>query len=221
MDAERLWTEYAEAYNEVVQHISIHQELMKKALRFVFGYDVLLDQGCGVGTLTRATYSSGKDIYGIDLIKAMLDCAIRNSPPGITYSQQDATDLQFPEKKFEAVTCLNVAYAIDNYQKAFSEAFRVLRDGGVYVVNFLKPGVVMEDFIPIIVEDLRKKGLLEKFKDMLAKGQKAGIGLTERFTHRMEEKQLLEELANAGFQKVMYSDNHDYAGKACFAVVTK
>jgi ubiquinone/menaquinone biosynthesis C-methylase UbiE len=217
----KVWSEYAKVYDEVTPLIEVHQKLMQKTRKGLEGSTLVLDQGCGTGILSRILCEDKKKIYAVDLNEAMLAHAIKRGPESIDYSLQDVRFLKFKDEFFEGAACINVAYSVEDYIQLFKEAYRVLKPKGKYVVNCLKPGFGMRDIEPIILDNLHRKGLLEKLKPILEKGKELARMLTDYSKTRLDEKMLVESLVGVGFNKIIYSDNSDYAGLCSFAVAEK
>ena len=99
----------------------------------------LLEVAAGTGVVTRALAAMpGKDfrIVATDLNQAMLEeaAAVGTDRP-VQWRQADAADLPFPDGTFDAVICQFGVMFFPDKRKAFSEARRVLRPGGVFLFN--------------------------------------------------------------------------------------
>ena len=97
--------------------------------------DKVLDVGSGPGffakIMSEKVGQSGS-IYGIDVSEFLLDVARSNTNENdqINYSYGDATDLQFPDKYFDIITCTQVLEYVKEVDKALNEFHRALRNGG-------------------------------------------------------------------------------------------
>lgn len=103
----------------------------------------VLDLGCGEGSTSRLLARAGADVTGIDisegLIEAALDEEDRN-PLGIRYIASDAADLPMLESgTFDLAVCYMAMMDIRDYDKAISEASRLLKDGGRFVIVMEHP----------------------------------------------------------------------------------
>ena len=99
----------------------------------------LLEVAAGTGVVTRAMASGLPDsvsIVATDLNQAMLDqaAAVGTARP-VEWRQADAMQLPFEDAAFDAVVCQFGAMFFPDKAKAFAEARRVLRPGGVFVFN--------------------------------------------------------------------------------------
>ena len=103
---------------------------------------LLLDLGCGTGTLTRLLAAEGYDMIGVDLSDEMLEIAMdhqREKPDGILYLLQDM-------REFELYgTVRGIVSICDsmNYLTEYEDLVQVLRlannyldPGGVFTVSY-------------------------------------------------------------------------------------
>jgi SAM-dependent methyltransferase len=99
----------------------------------------VLEIAAGTGVVTRHLASALPErvsIVATDLNQPMLDMAseIGASRP-VEWRQADAIQLPFEEREFDAVVCQFGVMFFPDKSKAFSEARRVLRPGGVLLFN--------------------------------------------------------------------------------------
>jgi SAM-dependent methyltransferase len=113
--------------------IDLAQRLAKLPLTNV------LELAAGTGVVTRRlsmALPSSVYIMATDLNQPMLDhaSAVGTSRP-VDWQQADALDLPFDKASFDAVVCQFGAMFFPDKVRAFSEARRVLRRGGVFIFN--------------------------------------------------------------------------------------
>jgi SAM-dependent methyltransferase len=99
----------------------------------------VLEIAAGTGVVTRALASALPErvaIVATDLNQPMLDMAstIGTTRP-VEWRQADAMQLAFADATFDAVVCQFGVMFFPEKSKAFSEARRVLRSGGVFIFN--------------------------------------------------------------------------------------
>jgi len=99
----------------------------------------VLEIAAGTGVVTRALASALPDhvsIVATDLNQAMLDqaYAVGTRRP-VEWRQADAMQLPFANGTFDAVVCQFGAMFFPERSKAFAEARRVLRPGGVFIFS--------------------------------------------------------------------------------------
>ena len=99
----------------------------------------MLEIAAGTGVVTRALASvlpEAVSIVATDLNQPMLDhaSALGTTRP-VEWRQADAMDPPFQDETFDAVVCQFGVMFFPERAKAFSEACRVLRSGGVFMFN--------------------------------------------------------------------------------------
>jgi ubiquinone/menaquinone biosynthesis C-methylase UbiE len=100
----------------------------------------VLETACGTGIVTqklREHLEASVRIVATDLSRAMLDYA-RNKlreHKGIDWREADAASLPFADAAFGAVVCSLGIMFVPDKNKAFAEARRVLREGGIFLFN--------------------------------------------------------------------------------------
>jgi len=99
----------------------------------------VLEIAAGTGVVTRtlaAALPEETSIVATDLNQAMLDQASAvGTKRAVEWRQADAMQLPFQDGTFDAVVCQFGVMFFPDKPKAFAEARRVLRPGGVFVFN--------------------------------------------------------------------------------------
>jgi demethylmenaquinone methyltransferase/2-methoxy-6-polyprenyl-1,4-benzoquinol methylase len=96
--------------------------------------EAILDMAGGTGDIAFRMADAGAEVTVSDINQDMLDVgierAMKRGIDGLVWSRQNAEELAFPGRTFDAYT---IAFGIRNVthiDKALAEAFRVLRHGG-------------------------------------------------------------------------------------------
>jgi ubiquinone/menaquinone biosynthesis C-methylase UbiE len=97
----------------------------------------ILETAAGTGVLTQALHRALPDavIIATDLNQPMLaEAAQRVGAPNVTFREVDALDLPFADESFDLVACQFGVMFFPDKVKGNSEARRVLRHGGHYLL---------------------------------------------------------------------------------------
>lgn len=97
----------------------------------------ILETAAGTGVVTAALASAlpQSEIIATDLNQAMLDvAATRVSAPNVIFREADALNLPFEDESFDLVVCQFGVMFFPDKVAGNSEARRVLREGGHYLV---------------------------------------------------------------------------------------
>jgi SAM-dependent methyltransferase len=93
----------------------------------------ILDVGCGVGTFLQKFSQVGMEAFGVELDKQKVDCILDKE----LYSKiriSPAENLPFEDNTFDFVFSHEVLEHVDNDQKAVTEALRVLKPNGQFII---------------------------------------------------------------------------------------
>jgi len=93
----------------------------------------LLDLGCGAGEPFPAYFiQNGWQVTGVDFSARMLEMAHRYQPKMKTILA-DIREIEFPEKRFDAVTSIYCLFHIEheNHEEIFRKIYRWLKPGGM------------------------------------------------------------------------------------------
>ena len=104
--------------------------------------NLVLDLGCGTGTLTELMYQKGYDMIGVDTSEAMLNIAIEKkekSGSEILYLMQDMRELELYSTVgtvFSVCDSLNYILEEEELLTVFSLVNNYLFPGGIFVFDF-------------------------------------------------------------------------------------
>jgi ubiquinone/menaquinone biosynthesis C-methylase UbiE len=95
----------------------------------------ILDAGCGTGGLIKALQAYGPQwkISGLDY--SPVACAFAYAKTSEPIKQGSIEEMPFPSKQFDAVVCADVISQIEDGSTALREFARVLKPGGILVLN--------------------------------------------------------------------------------------
>lgn len=95
----------------------------------------ILDAGCGTGGLIKALQAYGPQwkIDGLDY--SPLACDYTREKTSVPIKEGSIEDLPYESRQFDAVVCADVISQIDDGSVALREFARVLKPGGILVLN--------------------------------------------------------------------------------------
>lgn len=107
------------------------------AVSLLDGGKKLLDVGCGSGSLVFKAKDKFNEVYGIDISPSRIDEAKKSAVEkfgennNLNFSVCNINEkIDFPDRMFDAVTCIAVIEHIFDPYSVVSEIHRVLKDGG-------------------------------------------------------------------------------------------
>jgi SAM-dependent methyltransferase len=109
----------------------------------------VLDLACGTGRIAVPLAARGFTVAGLDISQRALAVA-REHGPGLDLRQGDMRELPWPDATFDAVVNLWTAFGYyetrDGDERALAEIARVLRPGGLFVIDTVNPSALNRSF---------------------------------------------------------------------------
>jgi SAM-dependent methyltransferase len=96
----------------------------------------VLEVGCGTGTYVRHLTALGHTVIGVDYALPVLGHARSRQPAG-TFVAADGYHLPFTDRAFDFAVCIGVLQAVSRPDQLLGELARVLRPGGLLLVEAL------------------------------------------------------------------------------------
>lgn len=154
-------------YDEKEKYLnSFEQNKLLPLLGDLAGKSVL-DAGAGTGRLAIYMQNKGANVIAFDISGKMLEL-IRKKSKKIKTIVGDAENMPFDSGSFDAVAAAFLIVHLKNPAGFFDEAYRVLKDGGIFVVtniNQKDPPLVKTEKGEIIIESFYHRP--EKIREIL------------------------------------------------------
>ena len=100
----------------------------------------VLDLASGQRFFSRAFYTAGARVIGVDLSEKLVDFARKNSPKGIEYHVAPADQLKFiKDKSVDLIAIVLAIQNIENISAVFKELSRVLKNNGRLLIVMSHP----------------------------------------------------------------------------------
>ena len=129
---------FASAYDQRRDHgyHALLDELESDLVRKKIRGKLVLDAGCGTGLISRRLEDNHPVIVGVDLSFNMLEQARERGQHVI---QSDLANLPFRDETFDGLFSLKVLAHIPPLKETLKELGRVVKTGGVLVLEFYNP----------------------------------------------------------------------------------
>ncbi len=161
----------------------------------------ILDIAAGTGTSSMAFLSDGVQVVAADFSKGMLEVG-KKKYPKLEFVFADAMQLPFKDAEFDVVTMSFGLRNVQDHRVALGEFLRVLKPGGRLVICEFShvPGLFG------LLYRFYLKFFLPKISALFSKSPEAYDYLAESIQAWPKQKDLAQDIANAGFSQVGYKN---------------
>lgn len=149
----RNWRRYDKSYHEDIKVVESYDRRITKKFKLEHKYftlgrwleklkktgaKLILDFGCGTGTVTLDLLKSGFQVISVDASLRMLRTVDNKVKENGLKSQClccDVEKLPLREKTFDGLLCMGVLHHVPHISKAIKEQIRVLKSGGLLFIT--------------------------------------------------------------------------------------
>lgn len=124
---------YAQEYNNVYDDFLNRLEKRLKTYKMNLKGKKLLDVGCFTGEFLKLAKKRGASVYGFEMQSEAVELANKTFKGRI--SQTDISGSNVPKRKFDIITLLAVIEHVNNPVKMIENALRMLKKGGVLMIE--------------------------------------------------------------------------------------
>jgi ubiquinone/menaquinone biosynthesis C-methylase UbiE len=142
-----------------------HRYMLEMALELKLPEDAcILDIGCGPGEMVVDLMRHRWQLWGIDIAENMIEIAREKvaqagKPNPVHLSTGDIENLDLPDRKFDLIICSGVVEYLPGDEKWMAEINRVIKPGGVLIINVTNKWALRKWTAPLI-EPLKKSKAL-------------------------------------------------------------
>jgi len=98
--------------------------------------DIVLDAGCGNGSLSLSISEKCKKIYAVDLARTAFKENSRKPPKNLVFKKMNIEELKFRNESFSKIVCVETIEHVLNPDKVLQEFHRVLKPQGILVISY-------------------------------------------------------------------------------------
>jgi ubiquinone/menaquinone biosynthesis C-methylase UbiE len=141
MSIQKAYNEWSETY-DTDENLTrdLDQKVTRESLDN-FHFDSILEIGCGTGKNTAFLARIGSQVHALDFSEGMIEKAKKKvQTENVRFSVADLTQ-KWPceDQSYDLIVCNLVLEHIEDLSFIFSEAFRVLEEKGIFLINELHP----------------------------------------------------------------------------------
>jgi ubiquinone/menaquinone biosynthesis C-methylase UbiE len=188
-----------------------HRYMLEMVLDLKLPEDAcILDVGCGPGEMVVDLMRHRWRIWGIDIAEKMVQIArekvarVRN-PNEVHLSTGDIERLDLPDRFFDVIICSGVVEYLNDDEKWMREVNRVLKPGGVLIINVTNKWALRKWTAPLIEPLKRSKALARAMNFVKERILKRGRLHHFPFRPRVHSPNAFDRyLAQHGYEKLEF-----------------
>ncbi|MDN5202714.1 class I SAM-dependent methyltransferase [Fulvivirgaceae bacterium BMA10] len=136
--AEKFWDRVSKQSDKPTIKLSpTSLKTIESAIKYLKPDDVILDFGCGSGTITSEIAYHVKEIQAIDISFGMIEVAKKKVEQrkieNIDFTQSTILNKRFNEKSFDVILAFNVLHFIEDKQQIMQRINNLLKPEGLFI----------------------------------------------------------------------------------------
>ncbi|MFY0632081.1 MAG: class I SAM-dependent methyltransferase [Flavobacteriaceae bacterium] len=159
--------DFLKIYDSILLLSEHYQTILDIHYKFLKKYSNIIDLGCGTGNLILRLLGDDKEITGVDMSEKSLSYLYSKikQHKNVQLIKGDITDLfQISKNSYDGVSSMISAHLVSNFEAHIKEAFRILKDGGTFILTARAYNENQEKIVDIVKRSLDKKGLLTSMR---------------------------------------------------------
>lgn len=192
-DYDKFWDDIAEEYAaKPLPDPEATQKKLAVTRSHMHHDDVVLDVGCGTGTIALELAPHAKHVHGLDISRAMIDIARGKAQEGgvdnVTFAAATLDDdLPFEPESFGVICAYNLLHLVPDMERTLAQIHGLLKPGGTFISSTACLG---DSFVPY----------------RLIIGMMRWVGRAPRIVTIMGTEDLLAGIEGAGFEQLSRPD---------------
>lgn len=136
--SEKFWDRAANTYDqEEKKDEQTTLKIIEKTKKYLKISDVVLDYGCGTGTIDIEIAGHVNEIHAIDISSKMIDLAKRKTDErkieNIDYAQTTIHDERFKKESFDVILAFTILHLVEDLPEVIRRISEILKPGGLFI----------------------------------------------------------------------------------------
>ena len=136
--SEKFWDQASKNYDNTEERFEyIHRKSRDNAKKYLEASDIVLDYGCGTGTVSCELAGQVKEIHAIDISSKMIEIAKEKATDGkvanVNFVQTDIFDKRYEKETFDVVLGFNMLHTVPNPQDVVKQIQELLKPEGLFI----------------------------------------------------------------------------------------
>jgi 2-polyprenyl-3-methyl-5-hydroxy-6-metoxy-1,4-benzoquinol methylase len=207
--SKKFWDSASDNYDKTEERFEyIHSKSRKNTKKYLENSNVVLDYGCGTGTVSCEIAHYVKEIHAIDISSKMIEIAKEKAADkkieNITFSQTDIFDEKHKKESFDRILAFNMLQTIPKPKDVVQRIDELLKPNGLFISVTPCLGGKLSFLV----------GLQIRLFQIMCK-----IGIIPVPIRRLKSSDLDDLITNGNFQKV--DTEHIYKRASSYFIVAK
>lgn len=134
----KFWDTASKNYDKTEERFEyIHSKSRKNTKKYLDNSNVVLDYGCGTGTVFCEIADYVKEIHAIDISSKMIEIAkekvVNRKIKNVTFSQTDIFDKKHKKESYDRILSFNMLHTVPNPEDAVHRIDELLKPGGLFI----------------------------------------------------------------------------------------
>jgi ubiquinone/menaquinone biosynthesis C-methylase UbiE len=136
--SEKFWDFLANKYDKTEKDLEhIYIRIHENTKKYLHPNDIVLDYGCGTGTLSVDIANQVKEIQAIDISSKMLEIARSKADESniknINFVKAVITDGQFKQQSFDVILAFGLLHLLEDCPEVIKRIYDLLKLGGLFI----------------------------------------------------------------------------------------
>jgi 2-polyprenyl-3-methyl-5-hydroxy-6-metoxy-1,4-benzoquinol methylase len=207
--SKKFWDSASKNYDKTEERFEyIHSKSRKNTKKYIENSNVVLDYGCGTGTVSCEIAHYVKEIHAIDISSKMIEIAkekaVDKKIENITFSQTDIFDEKHKKESYDRILAFNMLHTIPNPKDVVQRIDELLKPNGLFISVTPCLGGKLSFLV----------GLQIRLVQIMCK-----IGIIPVPIRRLKSSDLDDLITNGNFQTV--DTEQIYKGASSYFIVAK
>lgn len=136
--SEEFWDNASKNYDKTEERFEyIHSQSREKAKKHLKSSSIVLDYGCGTGTVSCELATQVKEVRAVDISSKMIQLAKEKAVDGaienVTFEQADIFDTKYEKESYDVVLAFNMLHTVSNPKDVIQRINELIKPGGVFI----------------------------------------------------------------------------------------
>ena len=136
--SEEFWDKASKNYDKTEERFEyIHKKARENTKKYLKESQIVLDYGCGTGTVSCEFASLVKEINGIDISSEMIRIAKEKSAASkvdnVNFEKADIFDNRYQKESFDVILAFNMLHTVPNPQSVVQRVNDLLKQEGLFI----------------------------------------------------------------------------------------